>query len=875
VRDPAPPDLAELETVTLEDAEGATRHRSGSTDPRVGKLLGPYVVLSRLGEGGMGVVYVAYDPRLDRKVALKLVREQAGLEGSSPRAQARLLREARAAARLAHPNVVTVHDVGSVGDDVFLAMELVEGQTLREWLKTPRPWRSTLEILRQAGRGLAAAHAAGLVHRDFKPENVLVAASGRVVVTDFGLARPTPGGSPGPAAGPRPDETTDGDQTRAGLLVGTPPYMAPEQLRGAAAGAHADQFGFAVTLWEALFGQRPFAGGDVRALLAAMAAGPPPPPRQIPRRLARALARGLALRPEDRHTSMEAMLQALTPRASTAVRVAAVALAAMTLVAIVLASRAPMEDPRARLCGGAEALAAGAWGPATREAVRAAFAGSGAPYAAHTLATVERALDGYAGDWTAMRTEACEATRVRGEQSEALLDRRMRCLDRRLSGLAALAQLLETADGKLVEQSVIAAAQLPRLAGCADAEALFAAAPLPDDPALRQRIHELERELAETKALKDAGRFAAAHERARPALEAARTVAYAPLEAEWLFLLGTIEERLGQAAAAEETLYQARFAAEAAHADAVAAGAATVLVGVVGYKLGRPAEAPRLAEAAHAAIQRIGGDGELEGVLLHDLAIVADAQGRGDEALDLVRRSLAVRERHYGAESVQVARTLNTVCVVLTHLGRHDEALGPCQEAHQMFRRLVGDAHPHAAFSVSNMADILEAQGRPAEALAAYDEAIATLSAALGAAHYSVGISLSNRAGALLALGRAEEALDSADRALAILEAAVGRDHAFLIASLTQAGDASLSLGRPRAAAPLLERAVRLLDTIESPDRLQAGRTRFALARALIAAGGDRVRARRLAERARADFGLVPARAARPRASLEAWLAAR
>ncbi|HEX8821716.1 MAG TPA: protein kinase, partial [Archangium sp.] len=222
-----------------------------------GTAVGRYLVLEKLAAGGMGVVYAAYDPELDRRVALKLLRATAlGLDAEEGRQH--LLREAQAMARVSHPNVVPVYDVGTFDQQVFLAMELVEAQTLRQWMQAaPRTWRQVLALFLDAGQGLAAAHAAGVVHGDFKPENLLVGTDGRIRITDFGLAHTaTPGEDATPVTG------------------GTPAYMAPEQLAsGARANARTDQFSFCVSLYEALYGERPFAGSSVRDLSAEVLAG--------------------------------------------------------------------------------------------------------------------------------------------------------------------------------------------------------------------------------------------------------------------------------------------------------------------------------------------------------------------------------------------------------------------------------------------------------------------------------------------------------------------------------------------------------------------------------------------------------------------------
>ena len=240
-------------------AASPTAPAARQEERRAGDRVDRYVIEARLGAGGMGVVYAAHDPELGRKVAIKLVRAGADDE--------RLRREAQALARLAHPNVVAVHDVGTCDGQVFIAMALVEGQNLRRWLATPRPVDAILRHLVAAGRGLAAAHAAGLIHRDLKPDNIFVSATGETLVGDFGLARDAaaPAADDAPLTAP---PLASPDLTLTGTVLGTPAYMAPEQATGAATRA-SDQFSFCVTAWEALHGARPFAGRGMAEILEA------------------------------------------------------------------------------------------------------------------------------------------------------------------------------------------------------------------------------------------------------------------------------------------------------------------------------------------------------------------------------------------------------------------------------------------------------------------------------------------------------------------------------------------------------------------------------------------------------------------------------
>jgi hypothetical protein len=331
----------ELVTVAVSGQPSPASHQAHPADtlPR-GAAFGRYVVLSLAGRGAMGAVYEAYDTRLDRKVALKLLREQAGATPSSE-ATSRLLDEAKKLARISHQNVVAVRDAGQIEGRVFVSMEFVDGQTLNAWLQaTPRSWRQIRDRFVAAGRGLEAAHQAGLVHRDFKPQNVMVAKDGAVRVTDFGLAsdfRSKVGEVEGAL------DALDGELsehtvalTRTGVLIGTPLYMAPEQFEGEIAGARSDQFSFCVALYHALYGEWPFPVpvASFRVLREAVKAGrlrEPPPGSQVPKWLRRILVRGLDVDPSRRFPSMVELLGALKYEPARRYRRLAAASAALAL----------------------------------------------------------------------------------------------------------------------------------------------------------------------------------------------------------------------------------------------------------------------------------------------------------------------------------------------------------------------------------------------------------------------------------------------------------------------------------------------------------------------------------------------------------------
>ncbi len=394
----APADAAQLgrwlaslpPTPTKVTADNPATKKYGITAPT---KLGRYAVLDKIAEGGMGVVYAAYDPELDRKIALKLLRAETTSGGN-----ARLLREAQAMARVAHPNTVAIYDVGIIDDCVFLAMELIEGQTLTDWLRSPRRnWREVVDVMVAAGRGLAAAHEAGLVHRDFKPDNVLIGADGRARVTDFGLARRA-GVSTGTSELPDGEtsivEQLDRSITQAGAVVGTPDYMAPEQRAGHPPDVRTDQFSFAVTLHQALYGHRPF---DTKTIVdngsrPSSTATEMPRESSVPRRFVSIIKRALNELPEARYESMHALLDALGKDPSAARRRQFGWLALTAVMAVVLWSVRHASQQQVRMCRGTADQMRDAWNPQIRARIARAFTATGRDYAQETSSSAPSAF---------------------------------------------------------------------------------------------------------------------------------------------------------------------------------------------------------------------------------------------------------------------------------------------------------------------------------------------------------------------------------------------------------------------------------------------------------------------------------------------------
>ncbi len=891
-----------------------------------GARVGRYVILEGIAAGGMGEVYAAYDPQLDRKVALKLLRPDVAKEVGQSEARDRLLREAQVMARLSHRNVVIVHDAGATDEGrIFLAMEFVEGLTLREHLrKKVRPWGEVVELFLEAGRGLAAAHAAGIIHRDFKPNNVLVAKDGRVCVLDFGIARATVVEESEATPRSVPDEVSNPSRralevelTVAGATMGTPGYMSPEQLRGTPVDARTDQFSFSVALYEALHGARPFRAPTLRGLLKEIESGvvpDPPSGSSVPPRVQEVIRRGLAVKSEARFESMEALLAALAidPKVHRRNRVYAVfaglGVAGLMMGAWGLLGRGPSCDEGARKL-------AGVWDAARKEQVHGAFVATGAPYADDAFRGVDASLDQWSRAWVDTSREVCVATRVRGDQSEEAYYLRMVCLERRLSQARALTEVLALADSEVVSNAVVAASVLDSGATCSGAEALGSAPAPPSGPVLASQVERLRERLAQVQALRDSGQYLRGVKAAEPLAVEARATGYRPVEAEALLMLARLQDRAADYKAAEQSVHEAARAAQAAGWTAAVADAWILLVSVVGAHDFRPAEAERwvgYAQAAVAGLPRSAArEADLEQAIASELvqagrfgeavthgakalgvtesaygpddlrvAVVADQLawanswlGRQDEALAYGQRALSISEKRLGGEHPEVARVLADVAAIEEEMGRFDDARRHHEKALAIRERAFGREALPVAGSLNNLGLVYLRLDRYAEADAGFMRALAILRARAGANHPSVGLVLDSLGDSKRLQGHSAEALALFKQGLEVHTANYGPEHLQAAYYLTGIGQCLTDLGRAAEGLAPLERALVLRER-EKGLPIELGRTRAALAEALVAARKDRPRAKQLALSARDDFKAAGAKAGRESARLEGWLAA-
>ncbi|PCC70098.1 Serine/threonine protein kinase [Nannocystis exedens] len=831
----------------------------GEAPARARRTIGRFVLLERLGAGAMGEVFAARDPELARRVALKLLHRD---RLDSEAARARLLREAQAMARLSHPNVVTVYESGTHEGRVYIAMELVAGVDLRALFGGgPQPWRRVVEVYRDAARGLAAAHAVGLVHRDFKPENVMVGEDGRVRVLDFGVARA------GEGLAPASESSMSGrgdllarELTHTGVLLGTPAYMAPEQLTTGETSPRSDQFSFCVALYEGLHGRRPFAAESLRELIEAHRTEVRPPARsEVPRAVHAVVLRGLKADPSARFPSMDALAGALdrclaAPRR----RQRLLALGGLTggaLVAGYVVAGQAVTDP----CAAGEAAIAAVWHPERAAALAEAFAGSGTPEAPQQWQKIAGRVDEYTRAWAEEHADACQAEKISGEQARRVAELRMACLSDARRELDETLEVLARAEPAVIFTGVQAIADLPPPSRCADSRALLAGVQPPADPAVAAQAAAIRGRAAEVRALRRAGLSSRAYEEVTRLAADAAAVDVAPLRAELDLLTGQLELDTARYEAAATTLERGFWTAIDSGHDEVAATAAVALAGLVGGRqaalepgLGWARSAEALIRRAHlsgalgaalrrsrAQMLRVAGQpdrarAELDAALvaqraaptvddldaaglLRELAGVALDQGRADEAAGLVEEALRHARAALGEHHPEVGRALRLLGTSLYSAGRREEALRTYEEARRIGELAHGPEHPDVGDAMNNIGATLDELGRDVEALAAYERALAIRRRNLGENHPSVAGTLDNMALTLKKLGRLEEAEQASRRVQAILRVVHGERHPEVAVNLLHLAELARERERFAEAAAQARQAVDMFTATLGP----------------------------------------------------------
>lgn len=786
-----------------------------------GAIVGRYVVLSKIGAGGMGEVFMALDPELDRRVALKILR--AGGTELIPEAQARLLREAQALARLNHPHVVAIHDVGEHQGAVWLAMEYVQGITLAKWeSERRRSWGDVLDVLTPVAQGLAAAHEAGLVHRDTKPENIMIGTDGRVRVMDLGLARvvgPQEGLSESvtPAAATLAAETPV-QVTRAGAIVGTPAYMSPEQFMGQSVDERTDVFSFSVTLWEALMGERPFSGETGEQLMMAVLRGKlMPVPRdsvslRVPMWLIRVCERGLAVDPSLRFQNMRDLLGAIeSQRARGRMHRWLMGAVAVGMLGVGGASIELYEHAAREVeCEKDGLQIYQGWTDDVQRKVRDAVLATGVSYAPETADNVIPLLDRYAESWRKTRAEVCLGE-VNGSAAAGLVGRSIWCLDERQMGFEALVGELLRGGDPAVQMAVVAAAELPNVSVCVDERAMHT---LPSPPPLSMQAgwNLARRLVAKSQALLASGDYQHGLDVARAASMWGDSLDASVVAASARLVEGRMLQKMGLYAESEAVTIGAYVQAAKAHAWDVAANAANDLIFTVGFWQVRHGEGLVWADHAQVASYLAGDEaGLLAAERMNSLANLRYSMGGYADARSLHERSLAIREAALGGGHPTVAVSLGNLAEAFRMLGLYDDARKLQARALWIREVSLGTNHPDVANSLSNLAAVY------------YDD------------------------------GDFERARELLERALAIWRDALGSSSLVVARCMGNIGNVALRQGRVQDALDFLEASVSIYETHDGyPDG--ASSTRFDLARTLVDSGKDRARGLAVARRAADGF---------------------
>ncbi|MCG8423091.1 MAG: protein kinase [Proteobacteria bacterium] len=704
--------LSDSEDTTLVLEVGSTRLQDGLKDTEIassdrfvaaaqpsggldcyslesGQMLGRYELRAMLGQGGMGTVYAANDTDLHRTVAIKVLRTDGYRRMLLDGYRKRLRVEAQAMARLNHPNVITIYEVGTADGRDFIAMEYVEGVTLEHWLRHQRPaWREVLDRFIQAGRGLFAAHQAGLVHRDFKPANVLLGSDGRVLVTDFGLARMNRSEEEAAAArAGQTDQAAAEDLTQTGAVLGTPAYMAPEQHRGLELDGRSDQYSFAVALYEGLYGQSGFPSDSTAALHRAKMTGTiaaPPAGTAVPGHVHDAVLRGLQPDPARRFSSMHELVAALEydPRKRRAglARTGLAGLVVAALIAVLALQLQRRVD--VSMCEGLDSSLAGVWDDEVKNSIRRAFVAADPDYGPFAFRSLASKLDSDDRAWKSAYQATC-----RGERDPAS-DLRIACLIDYRGQLQFVIARLFGADMTMVRDALPMAHTLPDPAQCQDVEPRL---PVGARPESSRQVQNLRTELGMIRMLQELERLDEARNGLDRLLPRIQQIGDRSLLAEAFLLQGLNELEGNEYVAGRQTLDRADRLAEQSADDALRA---RVLVAMVQLETQASAEPPvleNLIARARAAVERMGGDAGLQAQLNASRAATALASDPR-AAIPLFESARAEFERA-GAVS-HAARALANIAQAHLWLGDVEAAVESCESSEAMMRGLLGEQHP-------------------------------------------------------------------------------------------------------------------------------------------------------------------------------------
>ncbi|MFV8751317.1 protein kinase domain-containing protein [Nannocystaceae bacterium ST9] len=724
---------------------------------RTSLRIGRFEIVGRLGAGAMGEVYLGLDEQLGRKIAIKRVLAASGGE----RAQARLRREARALAKLSHPNVVQIYEIGEHEDRTYLAMEYVEGQTLATWLaRGEHAWQEIVDRFIAAGRGLAAAHRAGVIHRDFKPENVLLGDAGEVRVADFGLALADHEVVPRTRSGGAPSDLR---LSTTGAVIGTIRFMPLEQLRGEPVDERSDQFAFCIALYEALWGQPPFDLGSAHARLAALERDQPNPPSgNSPVFLWRAIRRGLARDPPARWPDMTSLLDALARRTSRA-RVFGVAALAGTLGLAGAASLMLLDDPPQddeATCVALERELTGIWDDSRRDALASVFDRATVEHAASSRERVLAELDGWAAAWVDERTRVCRASEAHTLDPE-LARLEGLCLARARQQAGRLVDELLATDTPLAG-AIEASAELGDPARCADELALLGVPP----PArsIEAEVEALRGDVLQAHDLRLLGRFDQALALAELTQARAEQLEFGPLIAEAAAERAKLEFVAGSRERGAELFDAAIDLAEAHHHDRLAAELLTSASLRASTDLDDAEAAARYLHEAEIAWQRVEPDARDRVRMAFARGRIAALAKRDDEAETEYLAALGMLE---GTE-LRDGPAIHSALADLLKRRDPSRSMAEREAARALAEQLWGPDHPETAFYVYKLGHALERAGEHERGRPMVERAAAIWTEALTRPHPSLATARATLAQIALGEGR----LDDAEQQAVLLERA-------------------------------------------------------------------------------------------------------
>ncbi len=764
--EPAPNTRGDPE-VTIADGE------AGPPDERApferGETIGRYVVLETLGQGGMGIVVAAYDAKLDRRVALKVLRQHAS---SDPENHARMLREAQSLAKLSHPGVVSVYDVGELRGRIFIAMEFIDGPNLRRWShEQTRTPQEIIAVFRDAARGLQAAHDAGIVHRDFKPDNVLIGSDGRARVTDFGLALKA---DVEVEASLSDSVSTSGRLTETGMVMGTPAYMPIEQHVGHITDARSDQFSFCVSFYEALYGVRPFVGNTANEYcLSIRRAEIPPPPSgiSVPRRVHRAILKGLSAKPDDRHPSMRVLRRAITPRARSKRTWVLGGLGGLAIGASVVA----VVDSPSRPCSSFDERVAEVYDGEDKRRILAAFTNTELPYSQDAFDATSDALDDFGQRWTEAARSACLASE-RGEQSDRMLDLRMHCLDRARSRLSATVQVLRVADAAVVREGVALAQSQAELSLCGNLEVLERTSILPADADEVEESNALFEVLDRVEALRAAGRkedakmLYAEHE---TRLESST---YPPIQGLALWTRGRIKGTDNDADGAILLFEQAHLLALEHGLDSLAATAASSLAFYYTEFRADYEQAEHYLDIG-GALARASGSRRVQAAVAGNVMTLRFRQARFDEAVAAALLEVEFARQGNPSSDLEIGEALLSYAHAIRLRDGPKAALPPLEDARDHILETLGTTHPILVRTYAEQAAIARELGDNDAAFVHGTAALDQARTAFGEDSLDVAYERANLATIVGNLGRKREALEMFAAVDERFIVDMGRDH--------------------------------------------------------------------------------------------------